>query len=137
MLSRNLMATVIKTFFEELDNVRDGGERQGNASLYAGFYLSYFNREREWFLNAPVTEWTTFFADDPIYKLEMLAELLYRDARAMTDMDMQRVIHQKLLELYEVIDARSLEFSIERMNRAAEIRQRLEDTGKSCDPACP
>ena len=33
MLSRDLIATVIKTFFEELDDVRDGGKRIGDESM--------------------------------------------------------------------------------------------------------
>lgn len=125
MLSRDLIATVIKTFFEELDNVRDGGRREKQGNSYAGFYAAYFNKERDWFLQAPVAEITTFLADDPIYKLEMLVELMFRDVRAMTDFDMQRVIGQKVLELYEVIDFRGQEFSIERMNRTIELKQLL------------
>ena len=72
-----------------------------------------------------MAEITTFLADDPIYKLEMLVELMFRDVRAMTDFDMQRVIGQKVLELYEVIDFRGQEFSIERMNRTIELKQLL------------
>ena len=55
----------------------------------------------------------------------MLVELMFRDVRAMTDFDMQRVIGQKVLELYEVIDFRGQEFSIERMNRTIELKQLL------------
>ena len=128
MLSRDLIATVIKTFFEELDNVRDGGHREEQGNSYAGFYAAYLNKERDWFLQAPVAEITTFLADDPIYNLEMLVDLMFRDARAMTDFDMQRVICQKVLELYEVIDFRSQEFSIERMNRTVELKKLLEQT---------
>lgn len=126
MLSRDLIATVIKTFFEELDDVRDGGKQNGEESLYAGFYTSYFARERDWFIQAPVTEITTFFADDPIYKLEMLTELIYRDARRLTDAEIQGAMYRKIIELYDVIDARSMEFSVERMNRVAELKQLLE-----------
>ena len=42
MLSRDLIATVIKTFFEELDNVRDGGRREKQGNSYAGIYAAYF-----------------------------------------------------------------------------------------------
>lgn len=125
MLSRDLIATVIKTFFEELDDVRDGGKREGKESPYAGFYSLYFNKEREWFMQASVSEITTFFADDPIYKLEMLTELLYRDARRLTDAELQGILYRKLVELYEVVDVRSMEFSMERMNRVAELKELL------------
>lgn len=126
MLKRDLIATVIKTFFEQLDDVRDGGKPQAQESLYAEFYESHFNQERAWFFNSPVAEITTFFADDPIYKLEMLTELLYRDARRLTDAEIQAVMYRKIIELYEVIDIRSQEFSMERMNRMTELKRLLE-----------
>lgn len=126
MLSRDLIATVVKTFFEELGEVRDGGRQINDGSLYAGFYSTYFSRDREYFLKAPVAEITAFLADDPIKKLEMLAELLYRDGSSLTNQKMQRVIYQKVLELYDVIDLRSMEFSMERMKRIAELKQELE-----------
>ena len=125
MLSRDLIASVVKTFFEELDDVRDAGWKADAESPYAGLYLSYFKQKREWFLQAKVSEITTFFADDPIYKLEMLTELLYRDARCLTDAELQAVMYRKIIELYDLIDVRSQEFSIERMNRVAELRQYL------------
>lgn len=121
MLSRDLIATVVKTFFEELEEVRDGGDVS-----YEWFYTTYFQRQRDWFLQASGREITAFLADDPIHKLEMLTELLYRDARSLADADMQRVIYQKVLELYEEIDTRSKEFSMERMNRVAHIKQFLQ-----------
>lgn len=98
MLKRDLIATVIKTFFEELDDVRDGAKTTGSdISAYTGFYTSRFDRERDWFVKAGVPEITTFFADDPIYKLEMLIELMYRDARKLTDAEIQAVMYRKLL----------------------------------------
>lgn len=126
MLSRDLIATVIKTFFEELDNVRDGGNQEVDGSLYAGFYNQYFNKDRDWFLQAPVEDITAFFADDPIQKLLMLLELLFRDARKMTDIDTQWYIYRKIIRLYEEVDARSMEFSIDRMRRVAEIKTLME-----------
>ena len=125
MLSRDLIATVIKTFFEELDDVRDGGRPEGQEAAYAGLYTTYFNKERSWFLQVTASEITTFFADDPVYKLEMLTELMYRDASSLTDIEVQRIIYQKVLELYEVIDIRSREFSMERMNRVLELKNFL------------
>lgn len=125
MLSRDLTASVIKTFFEELGDVRDGRRQENTAYPYAGLYMPYFHQEREWFVKADVKEITDLLADDPIAKLEMLAELLYRDARCLTDAEVQGVMFRKILELYEVIDTRSMEFSIERMNRAEELKKLL------------
>lgn len=126
MLSRDSIATVIKTFFAELDDVRDGGKRREKDSSYTGFYKSYFNQNRTWFLMAPVSDITTFFSDDPIHKLEMFTELLYRDARELADTALQTVIYHKLLELYDIIDQKSMEFSLERMNRVAELKELLK-----------
>ena len=125
MLARDLIATVIKTFFEELDDVRDGKRQMNDESPYAGMYASYFNKDRDWFIQADTEEITTFFADDPIYKLEMLTELIYRDARRLTDAGIQATLYRKIIELYEVIDIRSQEFSMDRMNRTTELKQWL------------
>ena len=125
MLARDLIATVIKTFFEELDDVRDGKRQMNDESPYAGMYASYFNKDRDWFIQADTEEITTFFADDPIYKLEMLTELIYRDARRLTDAGIQAILYRKIIELYEVIDIRSQEFSMDRMNRTTELKQWL------------
>lgn len=120
MLARDLIASVIKTFFEELDDVRDGGKS------YAGLYTSYFQRDRAWFFQASAQDITTFFVDDPIQKLEMLTELLYHDTRILTDAEIQGIMYRKLIELYEVIDTRSQEFSLERESRVEEIKHLLE-----------
>ena len=125
MLARDLIATVIKTFFEELDDVRDGKRQMNDESPYAGMYASYFNKDRDWFIQADTEEITTFFADDPIYKLEMLTELIYRDAQRLTDAGIQAILYRKIIELYEVIDIRSQEFSMDRMNRTTELKQWL------------
>lgn len=125
MLARDLIATVIKTFFEELDDVRDGKRQMNDESPYAGMYASYFNKDRDWFIQADTEEITTFFADDPIYKLEMLTELIYRDARRLTYAGIQAILYRKIIELYEVIDIRSQEFSMDRMNRTTELKQWL------------
>ena len=125
MLARDLIATVIKTFFEELDDVRDGKRQMNDESPYAGMYASYFNKDRDWFIQADTEEITTFFADDPIYKLEMLTELIYRDARRLTDAGIQAILYREIIELYEVIDIRSQEFSMDRMNRTTELKQWL------------
>lgn len=123
MLSRDLIATVVKTFFEELSDVRNGGKADGQESPYTAFYSSYFSREREWFLKASVQDITMFLADDPIQKLEMLAELMFRDSRSLTDTELQGMMYRKIMGLYDVIDVRSMEFSMERMNRMALLKE--------------
>ena len=125
MLARDLIATVIKTFFEELDDVRDGKRQMNDESPYAGMYASYFNKDRDWFIQADTEEITTFFADDPIYKLDRFTELIYRDALSLTAAGIQAILYRKIIELYEVIDIRSQEFSMDRMNRTTELKQWL------------
>lgn len=126
MLSRDLIATVIKTFFQELDDVRDGGKHEVCESPYNGFYRLYFDRDRAWFIQASGAEITTFLADDPIHKLEMLAELMYRDAKGLTETRVQGVMFRKIIELYEAIDIRSQEFSMSRMSRGAELKSLID-----------
>lgn len=127
MLSRDLTASVIKTFFGELGDIRDGRRNTETACPFAGLYLPYFHQERDWFIRASVEDITDLFVDDPIAKLEMLTELIYEDARRLTNLETQAVMYRKIIELYEVIDARSMEFSIARMNRAAELKSLLGD----------
>lgn len=127
MLSRDLTATVVKTFFEELDDVRDGGRRDEEYSPYVPLYTRYLKKEREWFLQVGVEDITVFFADDPIYKLEMLAELMYHDARSVADREIQAAMFRKIMALYDVIDIRSMEFSVGRMKRADEMKKWLDE----------
>lgn len=124
MLSRELTASVIKTFFEELGDIRDG-RRIENSDLYAGLYFPYFYRERRWFVEAGISEITTLLADDPIRKLEMLTELMYQDARRATSAELQAAMYRKIIQLYDVIDARSMTFSMERTNRVRELEKQL------------
>lgn len=56
----------------------------------------------------------------------MLTELLYQDVRRLTDAEIQGVMFRKIIELHEVIDTRSMEFSIERANRTEELKKLLE-----------
>lgn len=125
MLSRDLTATVIKTFFAELGDIRDGRRRENVACPFAGLYMPYFHQEREWFIKSEVKEITALLVDDPIAKLEMLVELMYQDARCLTDAEIQGVMFRKIIELYDVIDSRSMEFSMERANRAEELKKLL------------
>lgn len=125
MLSRELTASVIKTFFGELGDIRDGGRNQDSEQPFAALYTSYFHRERDWFVGADVTEITAFLADDPIAKLEMLTELMYQDAHRTTNAAIQAAMFRKIIELYDVIDTRSMEFSLTRVNRAEELKKIL------------
>lgn len=123
MLSRDLIASVVRTFFEELNDVRDGGKEKERR--YVRFYMDYFQKESQFFVRGDMPEITAFFVDDPIQKIEMLAELMYRDAGCMPDLDLQCVMYRRIIELYDLIDRRSMDFSIERMNRVAELRNKL------------
>lgn len=60
MLARDLIATVIKTFFEELDDVRDGKRQMNDESPYAGMYASYFNKDRDC-LSRPIPKRSRLF----------------------------------------------------------------------------
>ena len=42
-----------------------------------------------------------------------------------TDAGIQAILYRKIIELYEVIDIRSQEFSMDRMNRTTELKQWL------------
>lgn len=126
MISRDLTATVVKTFFVELSDIRDGRRQTNIVCPFAGLYAAYFYQEREWFFRAKVQEITALFVDDPIDKLEMLVELMYRDVRCLTDAEVQGVMFRKILELYDVIDTRSMTFSLERTNRVDELKKLLD-----------
>ena len=56
----------------------------------------------------------------------MLTELIYRDARRLTDAGIQAILSiGRSSNYYEVIDIRSQEFSMDRMNRTTELKQWL------------
>lgn len=126
MLSRDLIATVVRTFFEELGDMRDGGSKAETEKKYAGFYMTYFKQERLFFVQKSMQEVTTFFAGDPIQRIEMLAELMYRDAAFQAEQTMQVLMYKRIIELYDYIDMRTMEFSVERMNRVEELKNNME-----------
>lgn len=125
MLSRDLTASVIKTFFGELGDVRDGRREENSELSLARLYVPYFYREKMWFVNAGVPEITALLADDTIRRLEMLTELMYQDV--LTSVELRTTMCRKIIELYDVIDSQGQTFSLERTNRRLELQKLLNE----------
>lgn len=128
MLARDLIAQVIRTFYEELDDVRDGGRPGGEEQRYGDLYITYFQRDRSFFVESSVEEIVAFFSSDPdaVYKYEMLAELMYRESKIVEDESLRQAMFRRMIELYEALDTLSLDFSIVRMNRVEELKNGLK-----------
>ena len=61
MLARDLIATVIKTFFEELDDVRDGKRQMNDESPYAGMYAFFISTKTGIGLSRPIPKRSRLF----------------------------------------------------------------------------
>lgn len=123
MLSRDLIASVVKTFFEQLEDIRDGGKRQTEA--YAVLYQEYFHQNRDWFLEADLEVWMEKLPEEELYRAEMLSELMYRDALEISNQGQQQEVFRKVLALYSFLDRKSGDFSVIRMNRAMKMKKSL------------
>lgn len=128
MLARDLIAQVIRTFYEELDDVRDGGKLGDMEQRYGDLYMTYFQKDRKFFLRSNMEEIRAFFSEDPdaVYKYEMLAELMYREAGGVSDENLRQVMYSRIIELYEVLDLLSMDFSFVRMSRVQELKNELK-----------
>ena len=128
MLARDLIAQVIRTFYEELNDVRDGGRLGDMEQRYGDLYVAYFQRSREFFLNNDIKEIKAFFSEDPdaVYKYDMLAELMYREVKIVSDENLRQPMYLRIIELYEVLDSLSMDFSFVRMNRVQELKNELK-----------
>ncbi len=87
---------------------------------YVGDYSFFHTADIESIMH----EMERFAADERIYRLEMLAELLYVDAD-LSPYPFNQDLLQKALILFRYIDANGRTYSLQRIQKIADIERRL------------
>lgn len=108
------------------DDDRGLTERQKDVEAM----YSMFGGDADYFRSADVEEILrdlTKFEDDYAERVEMLAEVMYADARLFIgNYEIRRDIIAKSLALYNYADEHFGEYSIERIGRMAELQEMLK-----------
>ncbi|MBP5364647.1 MAG: hypothetical protein J6Y82_01825 [Bacteroidales bacterium] len=93
---------------------------------------SFFNRPADFFRSAESDELLPFLAsfdDDLLLRAEMLAGIMYADARCYMGSHNQRIdIIRKALMLYQYVEQRSDQFSLDRLERIDFLQRQLQDS---------
>lgn len=130
MLSRDYILRIIKTFFDALD-MTFNGKKEDEMEIQeklCDLYKTYFQMDRDIFLNNEIEDIIGFLQDDPdrMEKYGMLQELMYRDASIQDDPAIRNNLYRKVIYLCNYINNNTSDFSLIYDNRSAEISKVLE-----------
>lgn len=130
MLSRDYILRIIKTFFDALD-MTFNGKKEDEMEIQeklCDLYKTYFQMDRNIFLNNEIEDIIGFLQDDPdrMEKYGMLQELMYRDASIQDDPAIRNNLYRKVIYLCNYINNNTSDFSLIYDNRSAEISKVLE-----------
>jgi hypothetical protein len=90
-------------------------------------YSEFLHNSREFFITNDINEIiSSFSSDDKIVRLNMLAEILYRELELFNTPQRNKLLAQNLLDLYSYISINSKEYSLERESRKIEIMKFLD-----------
>jgi len=125
---------LIKQLFDALNELilqrKEGGVEEIQIQLN-GFYEKYLGRDSSFFYSSSVQSIIDVLVDGRdiqkggLVRVEMLAELLYRDAGLKQDAKLRQNLSAKVLSLLEYLQANSNTFSVDRAAKIAELREWL------------
>lgn len=130
MLKRDYILKMIQELFAALERLlhndnRQLTERQRDVeALYTilGHDAQFFRSSTE----QEILESLTVFDDDYLQRVNMLAEIMYADAKLFVgNYEVRHDIIAKALSLYTYVDERSDDFSITRIERIDELNKLL------------
>ena len=127
MLQRDYIMRLIAEFFKTLERLLHKREPEKRREALEDMYRQYVG-DYSFFHTADIDsimhEMERFAADERIYRLEMLAELLYVDAD-LSPYPFNQDLLQKALILFRYIDANGRTYSLQRLQKIADIEKRL------------
>jgi len=127
MIQQDYIMRLIAEFFKRLERLLKKREPEQRREALKEMYKQYVG-DSEFFHTAEIDdimhEMERFDADQRIYRLEMLAELLYVDAD-LSPYPMSDMLLEKSLVLFRYIDSHGRTFSLERLQKIANIQKRL------------
>ncbi len=122
---------LIKQFFDALNELMLQRKEEGVEEIQIqlnGFYEKYLGRDSSFFYSSSVQSIIGALVDgrdiqkDGLIRVEMLAELLYRDAGLKQDAKLRQSLSVKVLGLLEYLQANSNAFSVDRAAKIAELQ---------------
>ena len=115
---------LIAEFFKTLERLLLKREPEKRREALEDMYRQYVGDYSFFHTDSIMHEMERFAADERIYRLEMLAELLYVDAD-LSPYPFNQDLLQKALILFRYIDANGRTYSLQRIQKIADIEKRL------------
>jgi len=131
MVERDYIKRLIKQLFDALNELflnRKGESVEAIQIQLSGFYEKYLGRESSFFYGSSFESILGLLVEnrdtqkDGLIRVEMLAELLYRDAHLNRDAKLKQNLSEKALHLFEYLNANSNTFSVDREAKIDELR---------------
>ncbi len=130
MLQQDYIMRLIAEFFKALERLLNKREPEMRREALKEMYQQYVG-DYSFFhtadMDSIMREMENHEADKRIYKLEMLAELFFVDAD-LSPYPVNQELLEKSLALFRYIDSHSRTFSIQRLQKIAEIEKKLSVT---------
>lgn len=127
MLERDYIMRLIREFAEALELLLDKKDRDIQRHEMRNMYNQYVG-PYEFYHTAAISDvmdsFTQFAEDERISRMEMLADLYYAEADMLCGPSRDMLL-EKALALFSFIDRHSRTYSMERMAKIGNIRQRI------------
>lgn len=147
MLKRDYIMRLMQQFFETLEKLLEERKRKPESEIRMrinGLYEAYFHRPQKFFQESSGEDIVKYLLqefymlpdgaeeadirqaqNDLLYRMEMLADLLYHDIEISADeQSVVKGMCENTLYILEHIDARSSTFSFERRKRIDELNSK-------------
>lgn len=133
MLNRDYILRLIQMFYEALEKFLEKVpelEPDDIKQQFDTFYLSYFRKESQFFYEGNIDDIMNYFssevpADERVARMEMLANLLYRDGLTQSSQEIKDNLLTKSLALLNRVENESDTYSLVRKSRIVEIQSYL------------
>ncbi len=141
MIERDYIMRLIKQFFDALYRLKNKVNETNKEFTHTeirDLYKEYFGRDYLFFHQTDAESLIVFVYEnnrlfDVLYKMEMLAELIYNDALLTDTQEQQIDLFSKALNLYSHLEEKSNTFSMERQNKIMEISKLLAEKKEDFD----
>ena len=129
MIERDYIMRLIRQFLAALARFLNKKEHQNDEEEIKELYETYIG-DYTFFHSASTDEIMDSFLKYPegerIYRIEMLAELYYREADLKSE-PMREDLLDKAFKLFSFVDRNSKTFSLERINKINEIQTKRKE----------
>lgn len=136
MLRKDYIMRMLEQFFKVLAKLiknENNLEIEDIEIQLAELYDTYFKNDFNFFHDSDTDRIIEFLksdnSGDDLYKVEMLAELIYQDACLQQENEQRKSLLIKSLNLLEYLDKESKTFSMERFNKMEFIKNEVSLLG--------